>query len=455
MPANNHPNVLFIMADQWRYDWVGYLGAAHVRTPHVDRLAAAGMTFTHCCTNAPVCVPARTALASGLQPVRLGHLDNHGFLPLSRPTMYQQFRNAGYRTACVGKLDLAKPDPYNGRHGDRPIAYAWGFTHPEEVEGKMHAGRGVPPLGPYTHWLQEQGLLQAFHDDYMKREASDWGPAADWDSVLPTHAFADVYIGRRAAQWLRNVPTDFPFFQFVSFVGPHNPFDPPAEYAARFRDTPMPDAIPASTEGKPRWAHPKFAITADQIRHSRRQYAAAMAAIDDQVGEILAALDSRGLRDNTYVIFVSDHGEMIGDHGRWTKSIFYESALRVPLAIAGPGITPGARTDALVELIDLNPTCCELAGVPLIPNIDARSLAPILRGAAATHRDDIVSQLRPGRCIRTHTHKLIQSAEGFVELYDLQADPTEQHNIAPRNPDLVRQLTRRLSHRFIENGSAW
>ena len=145
MAASERPNILFIMSDQHRHDYVGCAGAKFIRTPNLDSLAARGVRFTQCCSNAPLCTPARIGLASGLQPSRLGSLDNESFLPRSVTTYYQRLRDAGYRVGCVGKLDLAKPDEYNGRDGDRPCVFGWGFTNPEEIEGKMDAGTSPTP----------------------------------------------------------------------------------------------------------------------------------------------------------------------------------------------------------------------------------------------------------------------------------------------------------------------
>ena len=217
------PNILFIMDDQHRHDYLGAAGADFLRTPHLDRLAAAGVRFTQCTTNAPVCAPARIGLASGLQPSRLGCLDNSGRLPLGTTTYYQRLRDSGYRVGCVGKLDLRKSDGYNGRYGDRPYAYSWGFTHPEECEGKMHAGASPTPIGPYTHYLADKGQLATFHQDYRRRRAVDWITDCR-DSPLDSEDFEDAYIGCRAAEWIAKVPDDFPWHYFVSFVGPHDPF---------------------------------------------------------------------------------------------------------------------------------------------------------------------------------------------------------------------------------------
>ena len=130
------PNILFIMDDQHRHDYLGAAGADFLRTPNLDRLAAAGVRFTQCTTNAPVCAPARIGLASGLQPSRLGCLDNSGWLPSGTTTYYQRLRDAGYRVGCVGKLDLRKSDGYNGRYGDRPYAYSWGFNPSRGMRGQ-------------------------------------------------------------------------------------------------------------------------------------------------------------------------------------------------------------------------------------------------------------------------------------------------------------------------------
>ena len=177
-PAPRRPNVLFIMADQWRYDFLGAAGADFVRTPHLDRLAARGALFSQCTTNCPVCVPARIALATGLQPLRAGILENGYGAPISGlPMFYQRFRDAGYRVACAGKLHLGGSGPL-GLDGTRPAAYAQGFTEPFECEGKIGAGLMARPQGPYTHYLQQSGLLDAFYQDYQRRRRIAWIPQA-------------------------------------------------------------------------------------------------------------------------------------------------------------------------------------------------------------------------------------------------------------------------------------
>jgi arylsulfatase len=444
------PNVLLIMSDQQRFDYLGYAGASFVNTPNLDRLAERGTAFSHCITNAPICAAARIGLATGLQPFRVGSLSNTSFLPRSSTTYYQRLRDHGYRVGCVGKLDLAKPDPYNGRHGDRPCIYGWGFTHPEECEGKMHAGSSPTPIGPYTHYLHERGLLERFHRDYEKRRSEGWFRALH-DSVLPTDAFEDSYIGRRAAEWIDNVPDDFPWHYFVSFVGPHDPFDAPGEYADRYRDVKMPAPIAVQLEGKSSaYKRRQSGMVADQIKKTRQMYCAAIELIDDQIGHILNALEKRGMIENTLILFTSDHGEMLGDHGLYTKTFAYEQSIRVPLLLAGPGVPQGKTSDTLVELIDVNATICEAAGLPPQEAIDATSLFPFLRDETEKHRGDAFCALEQFRCIRTETHKVIENHNDCMELYDLVSDPEETTNVIDGNSDIVGPLRNRIQERLTE-----
>jgi choline-sulfatase len=447
------PNILFIMSDQQRHDWLSFAGRPEVRTPNLDRIARNGTVFTQCITNCPVCAPARVGLAAGLHPFRLGSVDNNTYLPLSRRTYYQRLRDEGYHVGCVGKLDLAKPSGYNGRNGNRPVTYAWGFTLPVECEGKMHAGRSPEPRGPYGYWLREQGLYERFHQDYMDRSAKGWVKSGSHDSVLPTHAFEDIYIGTRSVEWIQEVPDEYPWHLFVSFVGPHDPFDPPTEYADHYRDAPMPKAIPPAGEGKPAWIRSKNrGLTPEEIQHTRRQYCASIEAIDDSVGRILDAVEERGMLDNTIVVFSSDHGEMLGDHGLYTKVVPYEASIRVPLVVSGPGIPAGEVRDALVELIDVNPTICELAGLPAQERIDARSLVPILTGDESIVRSDQFTVMRNFECVRTSRYKLVQSHNDLPELYDLEEDPDEQLNRAgdPTYAEIERELNQRLHRRILD-----
>ena len=452
MPSR--PNLLFIMDDQHRYDFLG-LEHPSLATPHLDRLAAQGTRFTHCCVNAPVCAPSRISLATGLHPWRLGCLDNHCYLPKRIPTYYQRLRDHGYQVASAGKLDLAKPSTYNGRTGRLARNFQWGFTDPLEIEGKMHAGRAREPVGPYGFDLQRHGQYDAFHRDYAARGQAGWIKDVSHDSVLPEHLHSDSWIGQRAVSWLENASDEEPWHFFVSFVGPHDPFDPPAAWASRFRDVPMPSPIDSSGEDRPRWVRRRrLDMDTEAILHTRRQYAANIALIDHWVGRMLEVLAARGLADSTVVVFTSDHGEMLGDHGLYTKSVAYEGALRVPLLMTGPGIPEGQENSSLVELADLNPTLCELAGVPYAESelqaLDARSVMPAVADPSRVHRRNALSQLRDFSALRTESFKLIENCNDIPELYCLEQDPEERVNLAAEEPGLVADLRRQLRARRTE-----
>ena len=193
-------------------------------------------------------------------------------------------------------------------------------------------------------------------------------------------------------------------------------------------------------------------IDADTVTHTRRQYCAATQVIDDQIGELLETLDRTGQRDDTIVLYSSDHGEMLGDHGCYQKTMMYEPSLLVPLVISGPGVASGVVSDALVELIDTGATVADLAGLAPMPNVDARSFAPVLRGETDTHRDSQISFLENCGCIRTGTHKYVENVDDIDELYDLRTDPNELTNLIDDQPDTVEAMRDRLRARC---GGPW
>ena len=446
------PNILFIIDDQHRYDYVGCAGASFLATPNLDRVAAHGIHFSQVTTGSPLCAPARIGLASGQSPCRLGALDNRAFYPLSVPTFYQRLRNHGYQVGMVGKHDLAKPDHLHGPKGDRPFNYALGFTQPHETVGKMEASSPSGPRDPYSYHLAEIGMLECFRDDYQARAASGWIVGASHDSVLPCSDYHDAYIGRVATEWLETVSDEFPWFYHVGFIGPHDPFDPPTEYGEIYRKAVMPEPIVSSVEGKPHWQSTRrLSIDSEEIAQTRRQYCASITLIDHYVGAMLDVLERRGLLENTYIVFTSDHGEMLGDHSMYTKQVPYEASVRIPLTMAGPGIAQGLSSSALIELSDLNPTVCELAGLPQQENLDAKSFCDVLRHPSASHRDATLSALRNWRMIRTERYKFVENFNDVAELYDLREDPGETNNIASEHPGLVKDLTKQIVRRLAED----
>ena len=464
MPAN----ILLICTDQHRYDFLGYNGADWLRTPNIDRIGREGTIFTHCVTNAPLCLPSRTAMAAGVHPHRIGCLDNGSYFPLSHRTYYQRLRDYGYWTGYGGKLDLAKPREaaplrYNRPDGLRPEDYAFGFCSPCKI------AQTVADLesdnSPYGTYLKERGWYRDFVQDRLARARSsgipgvtaakggsdlrtvdmpdDWVVQANRDSILPSEDHTEAFIARHAMDWLDSVSETSPWFYQVNFIGPNEPFFPPSEFAEKYRDAAVPDPIPAETSGKPGWVERRF-VTEDreQIRFTRRQYSAFIEMIDHWIGRILGVIESRGMAENTFIIFTSDHGEMLGDFGIYAKSVAYEPSIRVPLAICGPGLARGHRSDALVELIDLNATICELAGLPPQENIDARSLVPVLSGERTSHRDHVLTALSHFRCVRSRKWKFIRSLNDIEELYDLEHDPRERENLAQAGGEAGKVRTR-------------
>ncbi|MFP3902818.1 MAG: sulfatase [Armatimonadota bacterium] len=442
------PNILMVMSDQHRADWMGCAGADWVQTPNLDALAERGAMFSNCRTNSPLCAPARAALASTKRCSEVGSLSNGHLYPYDEPTYYQQLRAAGYRVGCVGKTDLHKPDHWEGLNGDRPLMHHLGFTDPKETEGKMSAGRRYDRLVcPYQKYLDDHGLLADFIEDYEMRGEKPVCYAAD--SVLPTHAYHDDFVGRSACEFLQNVGDENPWHYFVSFVGPHDPFDAPTEYAERYRDAPMPDPIEDTLQGKPAYHRERHeaewaGADAECLADCMRQYSAMVSLIDHHVGQMVEVLEARGMLDNTVIIYCADHGEMLGDHSFFRKAVFYESAVRVPLIIAGPGIEPIGQSEALVELNDAAATCLDLAETEPLPGASASSLMPILSDERDEHRQYQISELLDWRMICDGRYKYIQRPGDMEQLYDLQEDPDELNNLVNDAPDRVRAMRERL-----------
>ncbi len=460
------PNILLLLADQLRADWLGSRPDT-AETPHLDRLLDRSTVFPRAICNGPVCAPSRASLSAGVYGFRFGSTSNRNAYPLRQPTFYQALRRAGYRVGLAGKMDLHKPDHYYGRFGDRPEMLHLGFTDICETEGKMNAararsepsaGRGRPAAarytfhrpddlaGPYQHYLWERGLLAGFAQDAQPRKESlpVWASAP---AVLPDEAHLDRFIGRAALGLLERWTGEEPWFLCVSFSGPHDPWDAPASSLERYAQWVYPQPPPDPMTGKPDWVRRRQArqsagLTAEALQCVKRHYAANLSVIDEQVGTILEEVERRGQDGRTVVIFASDHGEMLGDHGLFQKAIMYEAALRVPLSVSLPGQVRPRSNPALVELVDLHPTILECAGLPYLRGeLDGRSMLPLLAGGdPAAHKTFQFSHLERCRAVCDGRYKLIDHVNGPRELYDLDADPGELENRAEAEPEQVRRL---------------
>ncbi|MCG3178834.1 MAG: Arylsulfatase [Phycisphaerae bacterium] len=422
------PNFLFLFPDQHRWDWLNCMGLAPVRTPNIDRLAARGTMLTQCRVNSPLCAPARASVATGLRVARHGVLSNHYDLDESSDTFMQRLRAAGYRVAACGKTDLHKHTDFCGLSGWTPRMGRLGYTETIDQNGKRQAVKSgrVRPQDSYMAFLHAEGVATDHAADYDRRMAlRDGRGESAWPTPLTRRQYTDDFTGRAALELLDRLPVGQPWHLQVNFPGPHEPFDPPADLMARYDGVEFPPPVAPSDAP----------VDHQQIR---RNYAAMIEGIDDWVGWLIDAVDRRGELDNTIVVYSSDHGEMLGDLGRWFKSVPHDPSVRVPLVAAGPGIAAGRRSEALVELFDLAPTFLELAGLGPPADWDARSLAPLLQGRTAAHRDVQISTLGKWQMACDGRWKLSLYEDGRRELFDLSADPSETTNLAGAGEEAAR-----------------
>lgn len=434
--SDRQPNILFFFPDQHRPDWLGCNPDLPLRTPNLDRLAAGGVRFTRAVTPSPLCSPARACLATGRDYRRCGVRDNGQNTPLELPTYYRHLRDAGYEVAGVGKFDLHKADHDWGLDGSNKLA-EYGFTGGIDNEGKGDAitsylKNGRVPRGPYMRYLAERGLADthlAMYQPHLGQPGWLNFPAV---TGLPDEAYCDNWVADNAARFLRGFPAGKPWHLVVNFVGPHGPFDVTRDMRARWEHVELPPPVEDPEPG------------AEATRARRQNYAAMIENIDAHVGRLVGMVAARGELDNTLIVYSSDHGEMLGDHGRWGKTVWYTPSAGVPLIVAGPGVRRGCVSDALVALHDLAPTFLEFAGAPALPGSDARSIRPVLEGRCDRHRDHVVSGLSQWDMVFDGRYKYVvrRQPQPAVQLFDTVADPHERHDVAQANPGTVRRLAR-------------
>jgi arylsulfatase len=428
------PNILFIMTDQQRWDALGCSGG-WVRTPWMDRIASEGVRFSNCVTNSPVCIPARVSLATGLYPHNTGIWDNiHYDMPESTPTWMQAVRAAGYRTSLFGKTHLHH---HGGDLREREhLLHAYGLDDVDEIGGP----RASTSVGSHmTARWERVGLWQRYREDYRERFTTK--PHMVRPSALPFDEYADVYVGQQAKQYLKGYTRPEPWCCWVSFGGPHEPWDTPEPYASLYRpaDMPPPAVRPRETGPRPQGAldrkleHAK-PLTPDEIGALRANYAGNVSLIDAQIGEILQTIEARGELSNTVIAFSSDHGEMNGDAGLIYKNNFLNGAVRVPMLLRTPesmkSPLAGTVSDSPVEWFDLGPTLVELAGGQLMHQQFAKSLQPALAGGAE-HRPFAISELDGEIMYMDRQWKMVLNAQGLTYLlFDRERDPGETTNLA-------------------------
>jgi arylsulfatase A-like enzyme len=425
----DRPNLIVFLPDQLRPDFLSCYGADFVSTPAIDSIAACGTRFTRAVSSSPVCVPARSALLTGMHPLRSGVLNNrHALRPDYRQvgirTIADLLAEDGFYTAAVGKMHFY---PWDARNG---------FQYRVIAEDKRH----VDIRDDYFHYLSQLGLRRQRGiecEGYLQNFGAITNP-------LPLEHSVDRFVGRAAQDFVRRLGPEGPFALFVTFPGPHCPYDPDEHLLANVDVDRLPPAIPDSTmRGSGIWQDmvatnrmpwngvdysdfPKAAKA--RIRH---YYAASVWQIDREIDGVLSALREIGQADNTAIVVASDHGDYLGDHELIGKNSYYESAIRIPMIVRRPGQDSPAVCDELVDLYDLAPTMLRLLGTPVPDYVDAPMLpAPVIEGQLP--RAAIVGGLSHAWMYRVDRYKLAMYATGERTLFDLETDPTEQDNLAGR-----------------------
>ena len=418
-------NLLLLFPDQQRADWLGGTPGLPLRTPNLDDLRRRGTQFTRAICPSPVCAPSRACLATGRDYEHCGVRNNGDDLPTGSTTFYQRLRDRGYHVAGCGKFDLHKASYIWGLDGRNSLA-EWGFTDGIDNEGKIDgviSGRNAP-RGPYMAFLEQQGLREAHIEDIERRRREKM---ATFPTPLPAHAYCDNWIGENALTLLRRAPPSQPWFLQVNFTGPHNPWDVTEDMAGWYAGVEFP-APRNETE-----------LSRDEHNAVRANYAAMIENIDRWIGRLLAEVRSRGEENETLVVFASDHGEMLGDDGRWGKVVPFQPSLAVPLIFAGPGVGANTIHDGPATLLDLPATFLDFAGAEPLPAAESRSLRPLLEGRNGPVRQHVFSALDDWRAVFDGRFKLIQNFGGTTWLFDLQEDPGETRN---RIHDLVEEFER-------------
>lgn len=465
-------NILFFMTDQQRADQLDCAGQSVL--PSIAALAAAG-SF-NCCTTNPICTPARCSLLTGRYSRQVGMVTMSGDLDYQIPTMPQALQRAGYVTYGIGKFHFMQTWSWGtGRGGgwdflkNEPQMHRYGFDFVWETAGKQQL---LQNYDRYCAYLDRKGLLEKYRDFILESGGAN-GDTADhnYDRALPfpfaEEDYIDCVTGRIAREQLEKADPSKPFYMFVSFCGPHKPYDPPQRYM---------DMFPVEREDNFILEDGQRLTEAQKetLYRQRRSSKAMLKLIDDQIAGILDVLSRRGMDKDTLIIFTSDHGDMLGDHALIQKGVPWKQSTMVPLAIKLPGAAPRGQTNCLVELSDITATILDYAGLDPVKalsrpwpayndRIPGRSLLPVLRGEAdhvrafafsecdfTEERDGVrlnmsIEQYQrirgQGRTpawqmILSPTHKYVKylgygrPGDYHEELYDLLRDPDETHNVA-------------------------
>jgi arylsulfatase A-like enzyme len=459
---SDQPNILWFCTDQQRYDTIACLGNSHIRTPVIDRLAAGGVAFTRAYCQSQICTPSRATFLTGRYPASHHvHRNGNAYFPDNEKLVTKIFADAGYDCGLIGKLHLSRAKGHEKRTDDGYRLFQWSHHPLPNLDPEHHA---------YHQWLaREQGVDPVkLYNETIK---SFCGPG------VPAELHQTTWLADMAIRFI-DEQRDGPWLLSLNPFDPHPPFDPPPDYLERYDPEGLPPPLFRDSDLERQKAFANIAAQAleavdpdshmpedlqpaegDSLvdtayappssfngRAVKAAYYAMIEQLDTQLGRILDALEATGQRENTIVVYHSDHGELLGDHGLIYKGCrFFEGLVHVPMIVSWPGtIAAGRVSDALVELVDLPQTLLEAAGLPIPENMQGKSLLPLLEGQAPLHghkpyviaefNDALGSTARP---MPTHAsmyfdgrYKMaVYHGEGVGELFDLESDPGEFDNL--------------------------
>jgi arylsulfatase A-like enzyme len=394
-------NILFMFADQMHRYSMGCMGNSDIETPNLDRLAGEGVLFTGAYSNCPICTPFRINLFSGLYSSQTGTLNNCARIPEGTRTLADALNDGGYRTSYVGKWHI-------GASGNGSI--------PEELRGG------------FTDFIGYQ-CYNGFYKDVCFYDEPGREHRYEKHRTDVTTDIAIERLEKRADQ---------PFALFVSYQAPHYPVQPGPEYEAIYRGkkiTRRPNCVDVDPytqtfsppSAKPKENDPDYQKYGNDLDEYIRLYYGMVSQIDAGVGRLLEALERLGKRDDTVVVFTSDHGDMQGSHGLTNKCQPYEESSGIPLIVRAPGGASGDVTDALVSGIDFYPTFLDWAGLPADPSLPGQDFAPLVRGEDQDLNGPVFSEMGDWKMVREGKWKLVVEGEDFepAMLFNLERDPFE------------------------------
>ena len=450
------PNILFIMADQFRGDIMSCVGG-EAKTPALDQLAREGVLFRECCTVSPLCVPARISMMTGLYPHTTCVWNNVDFVLSPEAQLWTKIlKQDGYSTAVFGKLHLHTD--FGDMIKREYLVHGYGFETVNEVSGPHSTCQTRTHMS--EEW-KEKGIWDLFCQDMLSRTKEPYA----LPSPLSVEDYYDTYVGRKAKEYLMGYNNTKPWFCHVSFPGPHEPWDAPLPYSEMYQCSGMREPLPEVYESVlPRVKgeydnlkqNAKIHCNLEQSRKIQANYCGSVSLIDKLIGDIIDTVKKRGEWNNTVIIFTSDHGELNGDHGLIHKRTFFRPVLNVPLIVRTPETKNlnNHISDTLISNLDVGPTIIDLAGGKIDYEQFGKSFFPIISDTSIEHRDCIISEYNGELMYYDKMWKMVinKSGEPYL-LFNVLDDPMEVINLAalPEYKGKTIELKNRLLEMVVNN----